>query len=73
MAMVRALLRRTLRSVFACRLGIMVIIAAATNVTAMTAMTAVTEHMHRNHPGEEQHPNPVLREPFHDLLLLQVN
>ena len=51
----------------------MVIIAPPINVSIMTAVTAVTEHMHRNHPGEEQHPNPVLREPFHDLLLLQVN
>ena len=26
----------------------------------VTAMTAVAEHMHRDHPGDEQHPNPVL-------------
>ena len=64
--MTRPLFRRVLRAVFACGLGVMMTTATP---TAVPAMSAVAEHMHRDHPGEEQHPNPVLRKPFHDWLL----
>jgi len=33
---------------------------------AMSAVATVAEHMHRDKPAEEQHPNPVLCKPFHD-------
>ena len=38
----------------------------------MSTMATVAEHMHRDEGGEEQHPNPVLRNPLHDWLLYQI-
>jgi hypothetical protein len=34
-------------------------------------MPAVAKHMHRDKCSEEQHPNPVLENPFHGFLLYQ--
>jgi len=67
MLMTRSLLRSMLLIIFAC--GFIVIAIA---MPAMSTVTAVAEHMHRDHPDAEQHPNPVLRKPFHDLLLCQI-
>ena len=67
--MTRPLFRGALHIVFA-RGREVAMATAVSTVPAMPAMPAVAEHMHRDHPGEEQHPNPVLRQPFHDLLLL---
>ena len=66
------LFRSALHIVLACGLGVIMATAiptAVSTVPSTTAMPAVAEHMHRDHPDEEQHPNPVLRKPFHDLLL----
>ena len=65
------LIRSALHIVFACGLGFGMITAVAT-VPSVTSMTTVAEHMHRDEPGEEQHPDPVLRKPFHDLLLCKI-
>jgi galactitol-specific phosphotransferase system IIB component len=54
MVMSRPCFRIALHIVFACGHG--VIVSAAIPATVIT----VTEHMHRDHPDEEQHPNPVL-------------
>ena len=35
----------------------------------VAAVTAVTEHVQANEGGENQYPNPVLRQPTHDYLL----
>lgn len=74
--MTRPLLRIALHTVFAFGLGVIVATAPAvstvTTLPSMTTMPAVAEHMHRDHPGGEQQPNPVLRKPFHDLLLYWV-
>ena len=56
MVMTRPWFRGALHTDFARRRG--VVMAAA--VPTVTAMPAVAEHMHRDHPGGEQHPNPVL-------------
>ena len=52
-------------------LGAVTIAAVMSSMPAVPSMSAVTEHVHRDHPGGEQYPNPVLREPFHDLLRCQ--
>jgi hypothetical protein len=33
---------------------------------AMSAVSTMADHMHCDKPGEEQHPDPILRKPFHD-------
>lgn len=53
MVMTRPLFRITLHILVACRhWGILAIV--------VPSVTAMPEHMHRDHPGGEQHPNPVL-------------
>jgi len=72
MLMTGTLFRRALHAVFASGLGIIMATATPTGVSTMPSMSAVAtvpEHMHRDHPGKEQHPNPVLRKPFHDFFL----
>jgi hypothetical protein len=72
MMMVRPLFRSALRTVFACGLGVIMATTtptAVSTVPSVTAMPAMAKHMHRDKSGEEQHPNPVLREPFHVVLL----
>jgi len=55
------------------------LIATATTMSAMSAMPAMpampamAEQMHADKSSEEQHPDPVLRKPFHDLLLNNVS
>jgi hypothetical protein len=46
--------------------------AVATVAAAATvaAVTAVAEHVHRDEGDEDQHPEPICREPCHDVLLL---
>lgn len=51
--------------VLAVRLAIGVTTAAST----MAAMTSMAEQVHRDKPCNEHHPHPVLRKPFHEVLL----
>ena len=69
MMMTRLLFQRGLRIVFASGLGVTIATASSTAVSTVPSVTAVAEHMHRNHRGDEQQSNPVLRKPFHDVLL----
>ena len=61
MLMALPLFRSVLHTVRACGLGLIVATAVSTvsSVTTMPAVAAMAEHMHRDHSGEEQHPNPV--------------
>jgi len=43
--------------------------AAMAAMAAVTTVATVTKQMHGDHAPNEQHPNPVLREPFHKLCL----
>ena len=54
--MPRPLFRTSFRTVFVYGFGATM----ATAVSTVPSMTAMTEHMHRDHPGEEQQPNPIL-------------
>ena len=38
-------------------------------MSIMSAVAAVTEHVQADERHEDQHPNPVLRQPNHDYLL----
>ena len=72
--MVARPLFRGARTVLACGIGgIHAPANPATVLTmgSMTAVAAVAEHMHCDHPGGEQHPNPILRKPFHEIHLCQ--
>ena len=72
MVMTLLFFRRALHIVFAGGLGVAIPTARPTAVPAVpsvTAMPAVAEHMHRDKPDKEQHPNSVLGKPSHDLLL----
>ena len=60
--MPRTLFRRPLAAVVTWGRG--VILAA---MAAVAAVAAVAKQMHGDHPGEEQHPNPVLGKPVHEL------
>ena len=57
--MTRSLFRSVLLTVFACGFIVIATAIAVSAVRSVTAMSAVAKHMHRDHPGEEQHPNPV--------------
>lgn len=61
MSMTRPWFRSALYTVFAVGLGGIIATAAPTAVSTVTAMPAVAEQMHRDHPTEKQHPNPILR------------
>jgi hypothetical protein len=59
MVMTRPLFRITLRIVIACRHWGLLAIGVST-VPSVLAMPTVAEQVHRDKPGKEQHPNPVL-------------